>query len=108
ETPTKPAGDSVGIPAIHGGEDVKYRVPTLSVAPCCDRAFPRAVVVQSWSNSRASPPAQSPPAAQAQTAADASPGAAPAVQACQSSPDSTTGRPYQSAPALSLPALCSP
>src|SRR5712691_9058388 len=81
----KTRGDSVGIPAIHGGEDVKYRVPTLSVAPCCDRAFPRAVVLQSFSNSRASPQAQSPPAAAAQTAADASAGVAPAIPACQSS-----------------------
>src|SRR5205809_2101840 len=85
-----------------------YRVPTLSVAPCCDRAFPRAVVLLSFSNSRASPPAQSPPAVPAQTAADASAGVAPAIPACQSSARRKAGCPYQSAAALSLPAFCSP
>jgi len=53
-----------------------YLADTKRPLPCCDPAFPRAVAPHSSSNLGATRPPQSPPAAPAQTAVDASSGAA--------------------------------
>src|SRR5207253_6987453 len=85
-----------------------YRAPTPTFVRRCDLSSVRAVGQPSSSERRVPLPAQSPPAAPARTAADASADAAPAIPACQPSPNHKARCLYRSVAALSPPASCSP
>src|SRR5438552_3580843 len=85
-----------------------YRAPTPTFVRRCDPPSVRAVGQPSSSEQRVPLSALFPPAAPAQTAANASADVALAIPASQSSPSRKAGCPYRSAAALSPQASCFP